>query len=291
MYAGIAGLDLQGKTHDFGEGVVLRPTFAHLFGTFMVAFSPAEPGKAHPVPWKAAHSGFAADVTAELYVPQSTMKLAQVDRGDLIQVVAAMLRFWVTPTVLIPILSNVPIEKAKEMKSDEAFLLAHESRGFDVPIDRTGKISHGDLDWVLDYWKVAFKLTQDDMPFRAALFTLDRFQFVRERPLALISFWAALEGLFLKDAAELRFRLAAYLASYLEEPGENRIERFKAVLKLYDHRSKAAHGQPKNDPQALGESYMLLRDVIVKIIEANHVPTKTELERRLFAFPLPAGDT
>ncbi len=52
------------------EALVLRRTYAHLMGHFMVAFTRPEPGKHHPGPWKHAAGGFTADVTSELFIPK-----------------------------------------------------------------------------------------------------------------------------------------------------------------------------------------------------------------------------
>jgi hypothetical protein len=281
ILVGLSGLALKDESFELGEGVVIRPTFAHLIGTFMVAFAPAKAGEHHPPPWKAARTGFGADITAELHVPKDTLSLTTNERLDLVQLVVALLRLWVTPTVSAPILSNIPFARAKEAPDNEAYLWPYESRGFEFPIDRDGKITHGDIAWVRDHWKDAFDLTRSSTAFRTAVFALDQMQFVKDRPLVLVSFWSALEGLFLMNAQELRFRLAAYLATYLQKPGPERMARYKKILTLYDHRSKAAHGKPRNDPRALGESYTLLRDVVVRIVEAKQIPTQEELETRL----------
>jgi hypothetical protein len=281
VLAGLSGIDIPDGPYHLGDGIVIRPTYAHLIGAFLVAFTPAQPGKPHPPPWKPARTGFGADITAELFIPQAALGLSTNERLDLVQLIVALLRSWVTPRVSAPILSNIPFAKAKEAPDNEAYLWPYESRGFEFPIDREGKIKHGDIVWVRDHWKDAFQMMRSNAEFRTAIFALDQMQFVKDRALVLISFWSALEGLFLASTQELRFRLAAYLASYMEEAGEQRIARYKKILSLYDHRSKAAHGKPKNDPQALGESFMLLRDVVVKIIEAKHIPTQEELEAML----------
>src|SRR5262249_37758564 len=102
--------------------------------------------------------------------------------------------------------------------------------------------------------------------------------------LALVSLWGALETLFFVGKGELRFRISSLIAAFLEEPGEARHKLQKRIAKLYDARSEAAHGarSPSGDTQDLLETYSLMKRVLVKILESNHVPTKEELEGSLF---------
>jgi hypothetical protein len=287
VVAGLAGIELPADPYDLGQGITIKPTYAHLIGTYMVAFSPAPPGQHHPAPWKAARAGFGADITAELHIPKATLSLSMNKRLDLVQLLVALLRLWATPSVTAPILSNIPFANAKEAPNNEAYLWPYESRAFEYPFGSVGKaVTAGSIDWVRDHWQDAFALTSSSTAFRTAVFALDQTQFLKDRALTLISFWAALEGLFLTNAQELRFRLAAFVASYLEEPGAERMTRYKKIVGLYDHRSKAAHGKPKNDPKALGESFDLLREVVIRIIVDKHIPTNEELEARLLGSSL-----
>ncbi|MGE8676663.1 MAG: hypothetical protein ACN6PB_26750, partial [Achromobacter kerstersii] len=64
--------------------------------------------------------------------------------------------------------------------------------------------------------------------------------------------------------------------------GKTRSALQKQAAKLYDKRSAAAHGSSKHEPQDLVDSFYLLRDVLIRIINAGNVPTRQELEVRLF---------
>lgn len=63
-------------------------------------------------------------------------------------------------------------------------------------------------------------------------------------PERLLDIAIALEALFLNDGEdkELKHRLALRVARFLEVPGPNRLQVFRAVRQLYDLRSKVAHG-------------------------------------------------
>jgi HD superfamily phosphodiesterase len=78
---------------------------------------------------------------------------------------------------------------------------------------------------------------------------------------------------------ELNYRVSLNIASYLENIGNDRQLLFKKVKKLYESRSKAAHGRANEDYNDYNESYALLKRAIVKIIEENHVPTMADIEQ------------
>lgn len=98
----------------------------------------------------------------------------------------------------------------------------------------------------------------------------------------MVSLWGALESLFSPSRPELSFRVSGLIAAYLEDFGAARQALQKKVAKLYDVRPFAAHGKPKDDPNALVETFELLRRAIINMINDEHVPSKAELESRLF---------
>ena len=49
MYAGIAGVSMSVNEFDFGIGIVLKDTYAHIMTPYLAAFAPATPGSHHRV--------------------------------------------------------------------------------------------------------------------------------------------------------------------------------------------------------------------------------------------------
>jgi hypothetical protein len=92
-----------------------------------------------------------------------------------------------------------------------------------------------------------------------------------------------LEQLFAPSVGELRHRVAANLAAYLEPRGPKRLATYKRVLKLYNERSAAAHTASEIDAQALVASWVLLRNALMKMILTDHVPSQADFEQILFA--------
>jgi hypothetical protein len=138
------------------------------------------------------------------------------------------------------------------------------------------------LKWVQENWKVAHKLYSSSTEFRLAADSLDSGQFVPNHALTLVSLWASLEAIFSPSTSELKFRVSALIAAYLEPPGMKRLELQKQVASLYDLRSAAAHGKPRHEPDHLLKSFELIRKVLLRMIHEASVPTKETLERRLF---------
>jgi hypothetical protein len=71
------------------------------------------------------------------------------------------------------------------------------------------------------------------------------------------------------------------MASYLEPLGEERLRLYKGIFKLYNQRSIAAHTAQEIESEPLLRTYGIMHNVLVKIIDTNHVPTQSELETLL----------
>lgn len=282
IHAGLSGIELDEESYDLGEGILLRRTFAHLFAPFMIAFKPAPPGKPHPGPWQSASGGVSFDVSAEIHIPAhiesefgSTIAVARI--------VLFLLRLGVNPAITLPVFANYPFNTLAQTPEAEASLFPYEVQRRHFPLGVVGGIVDQDAaSWVSERWKSTHKLTESSLEFALAVEAIDSGQFIENHALALISLWGALEALFSPAKAELRFRVSALIASFLEEPGAKRAERQKAIAKLYDMRSAAAHGTPTHGPEHLLQTFTLLREVLFKIIDMGRVPSKPELEGMLF---------
>jgi hypothetical protein len=128
---------------------------------------------------------------------------------------------------------------------------------------------------------------QRNPQLRAAFDAFDMCTIQGRTSSSLLAVWGGLEQLFSPSPGELRFRVSSYIAAYLEPPGPNRLTLYKSMLDLYNKRSRAAHSAEETDRGALVQSYIVLRNALVKIIESNAVPTQGGLEALLFC----AGET
>ena len=106
----------------------------------------------------------------------------------------------------------------------------------------------------------------------------------RERPEdKLIDYMIAFEGLFLKEKAELRYRLSLRVAAFLGENLDEKREIFTLMKKAYDLRSNIVHGSSyKEDIEINGKKHSLgelvsriedlLRRSIKRSIETGQEP-------------------
>ena len=280
LHAGISNIVLEPEDFDLGEGVTIRKTYAHLMAHFVMAFAPPPPNSFHPGPWKAAKgtSSFAVDIAADLCIPSDREK-----RFSIAQTIAFMLRLGINPAAVVAAVANHPFTSLKGVPDNEAIIIPIETLPRMFPLSSENDVATVEsLEWIKDHWVSTHALIQEYPEFALAAAAISTGQFVHNAALILVSLWAALEALFSPSTAELKFRVSALIASYLEPPGEERYTLQRRVAKLYDKRSSAAHGQPSFRSQDILDTFNLLRRVITSIIENRHVPTKEELEKRLF---------
>jgi len=75
----------------------------------------------------------------------------------------------------------------------------------------------------------------------------------------------------------------------LERPGKQRLERYKELLTLYNERSTAAHAASDVETTPLVQTFVHMRNALVRMIDEGKVPTQADLEALLFCVE-PAGD-
>jgi hypothetical protein len=279
LYAGLASVQIDFEDLDVTDGISLRRMYARFFMPMLMAFEqPTHLGR-----WAAVSDGINHDIYIELKLTEACGTKLE-EKLALAKLVTALLRLHASPHLVLAVISNVPIEEGTTYSKKRHFLPveAMPPRLAFAEQDRK-KLSITHFTWLMAIIRNAMYLNTKSEPFRFALQALDSWASIGNPSLALVSMWAALENIFSPDkAAELRFRVSSLIASYLETPGESRRKKFAEVLRLYDARSKAAHGMSKHDHRVLYETYDLLRAVLIKILDEKSVPSKSELEANLF---------
>lgn len=282
LHAGLSDIELQEPSFDLGCGLTLLKTYAHLMAPFLMAFKPPSKGSHHPAPWKAAQGGSSFDISAELCIPEAI----EGEFGSTIEVartVLFLLRLGVNPATTLPVFSNHSFAALPEVEDNETRLFPYEVQPRHFPVGVVGGTATPEaVGWVAERWQVTHKLILESAEFSLAVGAVDSGQFVRQSALALVSLWGALEALFSPSTAELKFRVSALIAAFLEPPGTARHALQKDIAKLYDKRSAAAHGKPKHDAEDLLATFNLLRRVLFEIIDRGEVPSKETLEAALF---------
>jgi len=249
---------------------------------FLLAFTPAPPNSHHPGPWAAVNGGgLGLDIHAELHIPTTFAPPNSFDRLNTVWWITSLLRLALSPQIHVPVITNQPFQEgSKDWKNAQILPVEAFFHRYHGSLYKPQNIDES-IAWVVRTWQKAQSLMRDSR-FNDTYQALDTVWRVPSPSLALITLWGALENLFSPSKQELRFRVSANIASYLESPGKGRLELQKRLLKLYDARSSAAHGANKNVADALVETQEITRRVLYKIFETMHIPTKEDLERELF---------
>ncbi len=303
IYAGISGIDLNFESLDLGDGVLLSKTSAHVLAPYMVVFDTDQSGRSESS--DVLNKSFVRDpdgtkwvnvtdktevipaqreyaIAAELYFPVDVLSAMGGDRILLIHWIIALLRIWSAPTASVPIIANVSFGAALKTNERLIFPFETEPRGIhlEMPSGRSQNLDR--LSWVKGCWKPGLELAKKHKELHLAVQAIDQAHFIHDWALGVLLIWAAIEGLFSPSRSELQFRISALISSYLEPPGDQRLVLHKQLIKLYEGRSAAAHRRSSIDRNVFFESMQLLRRIIVKMISDSQVPSKDDLEARLF---------
>lgn len=283
LYAGIAGVRIDAEQIELGHGVVLTKTFAHFMAPFLMAFAPAERGKPHPGPWSAVSDGIGLDIHVQLFVPSDFNLPNFFDRLNTVWWITALIRLRGAFCAHVPIIADRAFSEIPK-NWQEAKMLPIEVLPRQLSAEKTlTELSDEDIQWLKNVWIPGGRLMDTSTTFNDAFQALDGAGAMPTRAVALLAVWGALEHLFSPAKQELRFRVAANIAAYLERPGRERLNLLQRIMKLYDARSSVAHGTRLKTPEAWSETYTLANRILLKMLATGHVPSRDDLDNELFA--------
>lgn len=282
-FAGLAGVKLDPQEYVLNSGIRLEQTYAHLMAPFMMAYTPAQPSRPHPAPWSAAQGGLAFDIHVQIEIPPAALASLAMDAEHIFWHVTSQLRLRVGPSFILPVIGAQSFQSAKVNHGNAIYYpIETESRLLVLDASARRTITEMDLGWVSKTWLVAARLFDSNASFRLLLEATDQCMFAKHRGLALLWLWGGLESVFSPDKAELKYRISSAIASFLEPPGISRMTAQKEIAKLYDSRSAAAHGRDDKRDDSVQQTYAIARRAVIKMIDEGHVPSKLELEAKLF---------
>lgn len=282
IYCALAGIDLHVPFYDLGDGIFLRKTNAHLMAPFLMSFKPINDQGYHPAPWVASTGGYTFDIKTELFIPANSSS-KKFPACDIANIIAFLLFLNVNPSTTLVAISNHPFSLSADEKIINRTIIPYQTSNHCFLLSGKEEINDNIINWVRDNWKTALQLFHTSSEFSLAVNSLMNSQFFESSAMSLVSLWAAIEALFSPSKSELKFRISALVSTFLEERGDERYILQKRVAKLYDKRSSAAHGLPKQSADDLLMTINLLRDILFKILEDKIVPDKKNLERLLFS--------
>lgn len=283
FYGGIAHATLPCDEYDLGQGVMLARTYGHLMSPLLMAFAPAPKGGPHPTPFAAVRGSGGVDMQMHVFIPKSFSQKDWFDRLNTAWWITSLLRMRLSPAVALPVIADRPFASAPANWQDVQIIAIESSpRRVLAVTEHRGELTMDDLLWLRDHWIKGGRLMNAEPAFNAAYQAFDFSSHAGSVGLSLLTVWGALEQLFAHAKQELRFRVSTSIACYLQEHGPERLSLQKRVQKLYDARSTAAHTTVKVEHQELVESYAILRRCLIKMIETGVVPSRAELEQRMF---------
>jgi hypothetical protein len=231
LYVGLTDLPMGDKRVHLGDGIFLRGADATFISALLLVNTDEEsmrvkagaagPDGLPPLPrpsfWQL--GGHRRSVTAELAIPGSIHPTFS-QQFALARFIGSLLRLWTSPAIRMHAMSGQPFSELIRAEGPRPRVFALESFERHTRLGVVEMESMIDsLSWVQDNWRTAHRLYASSSEFRLAADALDSAQFVHNEALALVSCWAAMEALFSPSTSELKFRVSALIASFLEPPG------------------------------------------------------------------------
>jgi Apea-like HEPN len=283
IFAGVAGVETDSEHFDLGEGISIDQTFGHFMAPFLMAFAPAASGKPHPAPWSAVEGGLSIDFHVQLHVPAVFEIPGFYSRLNTVWWITALIRLRGAFLAHVPVIADRPFAEIPRA-AGQAMILSVEAlprRAFAEP--KVMRLSMVDLLWLKNTWREGGILMGKSSELNDAFQAFDSSGTLPSTSVAMLAIWGALEHLFSPAKQELRFRVSANIASFLERPGPRRLALHRKLMKLYDARSQVAHGTATDRKDAGSETYEIANRVLVKILETREVPSRESLDAALFA--------
>lgn len=281
LYGGIAGVRLSVQRFELGYGVVLSQTSAKFIAPFLLKFPSATLGSFGKM--SAVSDGISLDVELELFIPHTFQKEGFFNRVNTFWWLTALIRLRGAHRAQLPVISDRPfsdiVKNCNEAKALPVEVVPRRLLG----AKNLEELSIEDLQWLKKVWLSGNKLMQNHIAFNDAFQALDGAGAMPTKAVATLAIWGAFEHLFSPGKQELRFRVSANIATFLETAGMERLKLHKKIMKLYDVRSTVAHGVKVPSADDWIETLSLAHRILTKMLEINRVPTISDLELALFS--------
>jgi hypothetical protein len=224
LFAGIASVEIDVDQFDLGYGVTLKRTYAHFMAPFLMAFFPAEEGKANPTPWSAVKGGLGFDIHIELYVPASFTIPDFFDRLNTVWWITSLIRLRGASAAHAPVIADRSFPEIPQNWADTTILPVEALPRCLFTHPTIQRLSSIDLEWLKSIWVEGGKLMGESSQLNDAFQAFDAAGALPNHSVALLAVWGALEHLFSPARQELRFRVSANIAAFLEPAGQARLE-------------------------------------------------------------------
>lgn len=197
--------------------------------------------------------------------------------------ILGLLRARTLVDILVPAVANFSWSSIAAAPESSCFAQLLEDYPQAHRLDAERTVAQCDLEWVRAYLSTWARLLEVQR-FRLAVECLTTHHHHGSLRMSAASLWSGFEALF-GISTELRFRLATLAASYLEERGSPRLERYRTIKRHYDFRSKAVHGLPATEDELRDHVRLvrsLLAEVLCRMTEGGRALSAEDFEAQVF---------
>lgn len=274
LHGGLSGLRIEG-TIEIVAGLRLAPTYAHVMAPFVMAFKPAEPGQAHPGPWKSASGGSAIDIHAQATLDRDAT-VGMFDRLNSIWFLATLLRLRISTVIRVPVVSDTAFVEVPDGKEPVLWPIEFR-RPTHVALDQSSEMQQNGLEWIVRNIENGAVMMQGE-GFALALKTLDQAWFAESRGSIMVLLWSAIEALFRPGDRDITKTLARMIATYLTDDARVRDRRFQEIKDLYKVRGEMVHAARAPAEALIDATAKIARQVFIRAIELGEVPDPERLQ-------------
>ncbi|MCK5127452.1 MAG: hypothetical protein KAR42_14445 [candidate division Zixibacteria bacterium] len=153
-----------------------------------------------------------------------------------------------------------------------------------IPKDAHEVVTIQDAQWIADRFDIFVSMMAKHEKLRFAVDSTIDWRYLKDPRAAIARLWSGIEAIF-AVRAELVYRLSILSAALLAPRGQERIDKYYKIKKLYGLRSRAVHGETMPEEKLLratNESYQLLRELLIALVNLGHPWDKTDFDQAIF---------
>ncbi len=196
---------------------------------------------------------------------------------DSVRAILAGLRVRTQSELFSPAVCNRPWDNLDDASRTSCIAARFEPHVYSLDLGEPSTVSASDLAWVKDNLGKVLELNKQTR-FNIALDALCSYLHTERDRMKAAQLWVGIEAIF-EVQFEISYRLPLLAALLLQPRGEDCKQLRNHIKKLYNERSKAIHGQEfKNAKEHVHKVRKLLAQLLTKIIEDGHLPTKQDFD-------------
>lgn len=264
LFFAIARVELNGE-FEIEPGIMLQPTYAHVFAHPMLATSePINERAPHPAPWQIVESpGMVETATVQLTLARRNDRNNIVFASNLI----SLMRLVAGSPIRAPIYSNVAFSEIANA-ADVAI------RQFEAPLDwpiHAVLLGEGFLRELRSLLNPLQLMIRDDQ-FGSAFALSNTIWWLPSLSAQMITIWAAAEALMRPDRKDMTKELARLIRAYSGTSRGDGDNLYQRVTYLCRARGEAAHAGKQPKSQDVQESYFILRALLLRALVEGAPP-------------------